>query len=113
MIERLANPEPIREMTPLIRASYYAGTHLTMGVFLVRRDDPEGLAVADKLERFSPLYAMSADHLRANYYGAQGDLENARTSRKRLEVHAVQLGSAWQVETWAPVDVMNIALRTP
>ncbi|HEY6559159.1 MAG TPA: protein kinase [Polyangiaceae bacterium] len=112
MIERLADPRPIREMTELIRASYFAGTHLTMGVFLVRRDDQDGLAVADILEHFSPLYAMSADHLRANYYGAQGDVENARASRKRLEVHAVQLGSAWQVETWAPVDVMNIALRT-
>lgn len=111
MIERLADPRPIAEMTESIRASYYAGIHLPMGVFLVRRDDREGLQVADKLEQFSPLYAMSADHLRANYHAGQGDLEAAKVWRQRMEIHAVQLGSAWQAETWAPVDVINIALR--
>ncbi|MEY4513421.1 MAG: serine/threonine protein kinase [Pseudomonadota bacterium] len=111
MIERLADPRPIAEMTDSIRSSYYAGIHLPMGVFLVRRDDCEGLEVADQLEQFSPLYAMSADHLRANYYAGQGDLEAAKTWRQRVEIHAVQLGSAWQAETWAPVDMINIALR--
>ena len=111
MIERLEDPRPIAELNAEVRASYHAGMHLPLGVFLVRRDDHDGLRIADKLERFSPLYAMSADHLRANYYAAQGDVENARTARGKLEVHAVQLGSAWQVETWAPVDLINIALR--
>lgn len=111
MLERLADPRPIAEMTESIRASYYAGIHLPLGVFLVRRDDREGLELADKLEQFSPLYAMSADHLRANYYAGQGDLEAAKVWRQRMEIHAVQLGSAWQAETWAPVDVINIALR--
>lgn len=111
MIERLSDPRPIREMDQTLRGSYLAGMHLTMGAFLVRRDDREGLAVADALEQFGPLYAMGADHLRADYYGGQGDVENARKHRKRLEVHAVQLGSAWQVETFAPVDMINIAWR--
>jgi tRNA A-37 threonylcarbamoyl transferase component Bud32/tetratricopeptide (TPR) repeat protein len=111
MIARLEDPTPIRQLDEIVRSSYHAGVHLTLGVFAVRRDDREGLAIADKLERFSPLYAMSADHLRANYYAGQGDLGNARAARMRVEVHAVQLGSAWQVETWAPVDVINIATR--
>jgi serine/threonine-protein kinase len=111
MIARLEDPKPIRELDAVVRSSYYAGVHLTLGVFAVRRDDREGLAIADKLERFSPLYSMSADHLRANYYASQGDLANAREARLQVEVHAVQLGSAWQVETWAPVDVINIATR--
>lgn len=111
MLRRLDDPRPIRGMSALVRSSYYAGVHLTLGVFLVRRDDREGLALADKLEQFSPLYAMGADHLRSNYYAGQGDLEQAQHWRQRMEIHAIQLGTAWQVETWAPVDVINIAMR--
>lgn len=113
MIARLGGEgqAPIAALDEQVRASYYAGAHLPLGVFLVRRDDRAGLTLADRLEQFSPLYAMSADHLRANYYAAQGDTHSAQAARRRVEVHAVQLGSAWQVETWAPVDVLNIAWR--
>ncbi|HEX6241851.1 MAG TPA: AAA family ATPase, partial [Polyangiales bacterium] len=111
MLRRLDKERPIRDMTDVVRSSYYAGVHLTLGVFLVRRDDREGLALADKLEQFSPLYAMGADHLRSNYWAGRGDLEHAQYWRRRMEIHAIQLGTAWQVETWAPVDVINVAMR--
>jgi hypothetical protein len=29
-----------------------------------------------------------------------------------VETHAIQLGSAWQVETWAPADILKTSLAT-
>jgi tRNA A-37 threonylcarbamoyl transferase component Bud32/tetratricopeptide (TPR) repeat protein len=112
MIERLESPQPVRELTDMIRSSYHAAAYMSVGILAARRDDPEALTIADKLEHFSPLYAMVADHIRATFYEGQGDVESAASARHKMEVHAVQLGSAWQVETWAPIDVVATAIRT-
>ncbi|MET0283902.1 MAG: AAA family ATPase [Polyangiales bacterium] len=112
MLSRLRSDRPIDQLPENVRINYAAGCTLALGVAESWRDSPDVLAVADELERFSPLYAMSAEHIRAGYYAGQGDLERAAACRHRLEVHAIQLGSAWQVETWAPADAIKIGLRT-
>lgn len=109
--ERLQSPKPIRDLPDGVKANYAAGTLLTLGIIASWRDTKECLQIADQLEQFGPLYSMNADHLRACYYAAQGDLARSESYRKRVEVHAVQLGSAWQVETWAPADALKNALR--
>jgi hypothetical protein len=43
---------------------------------------------------------MSADQVRALYYANQGILERLQYYRERVETHAIQRGTAWQVEMW-------------
>jgi Protein kinase domain/AAA ATPase domain len=112
MITRIERNEPIRQLTPTIRREALAGALFVYGANLCSRDDPAGLAVADRLDDFGPMYALSADHLRYNFYLGQGDTDAAEQARKRVELHAVRLGNAWQVETWAPTEAVKAALRT-
>ncbi|HEX5660541.1 MAG TPA: protein kinase [Polyangiales bacterium] len=112
MLARLRSDRPIEMLPDNVRASYVAGSLLALGVVESWRDSPEVLAIADELEQLSPISAMVAEHIRAGYFAGQGDLERAAGCRRRLEVHAVQQGSAWQVETWAPADAIKIGLRT-
>jgi hypothetical protein len=111
LIERLDKNVRIEGLDDAIRINYIAACYFSLGICESWRDGPECLRVADKLEQFGPMYAMSADHIRANHYNAQGDLKRAAVYRQRVEVHAVQLGTAWQVETWAPADQIKIAMR--
>jgi hypothetical protein len=103
---------PVRDLPDRSKGNFVAGCLFTLGVLEARRDESETLQIADRLERHSPLNAMNADQLRTIYYAGRGDLERSNHYRKRMEVHAVQLGSAWQVETWAPADAIKLAVRT-
>jgi hypothetical protein len=111
-LARLEDPAPIAELLGDTRKNYIAGTLMSLGVLESWCDSDRCLATADKLEQFSPLHAMSADHLRASYYSSQGDIERADHYRKRVEMHAVELGSAWQVDIWASAEGIKIGLRT-
>jgi tetratricopeptide (TPR) repeat protein len=110
-VSRLESDRPIQDLPDAVKINYLAGSVFMLGVVQSWQDGPECLQTAEKLERFGPLYAMSADYLRVSYYAGQGDLERAGQYRERMEVHAVQLGSAWQVETWAPADAIKLGLR--
>ncbi|MET0283086.1 MAG: AAA family ATPase [Polyangiales bacterium] len=112
LIARLESDRPIKALDPGIRRNYLAGLHFSLGVNEAWHEGREVLRLADKIETYSPLYAMSADHLRENYHSRQGDVARAEEYRQRVELHAVQLGSAWQVETWAPAHYTETALRT-
>ncbi|MEY4507925.1 MAG: hypothetical protein RLZZ450_47 [Pseudomonadota bacterium] len=103
---------PIREFPDQVRRSYQAGCLFALGVIECWRDSTDVLAIADELEHFGPMFAMVAEHLRKSHFAGQGDTERAEACRQRMEVHAVQLGSAWQVESWAPADSTKLALRT-
>jgi tetratricopeptide (TPR) repeat protein len=111
LIAQLRSGRPIKALPDTMRLNYVAGCMTTLGVTESWRDGTEVLAIADELERFSPIYAMNAEHIRASYFAGQGDLERAHACRRRLEVHAVQHGTAWQTETWAPADAIKVGLR--
>ncbi|MDB4991086.1 MAG: multi-sensor signal transduction multi-kinase, partial [Myxococcaceae bacterium] len=111
-IDRLESKQPIQDLPEGVKVNYLAGALFMQGVVKSWHDGPECLQVADKLDQFGPLYAMSADYLRASFHAGQGELARSSQFRERMEVHAVQLGSAWQVETWAPADAIKLALRT-
>jgi len=57
------------------------------------------------------LYEMSADQLRAMYYANQGNDERFQYYRDRVETHAIQRGTAWQVEIWSPGALISVYLR--
>jgi tetratricopeptide (TPR) repeat protein len=112
LIARLEDPNQLQALAGNVRQRYLAGCLYTMGVLECWRDDPNALRIAERLDGFSlGLYQMSADQIRATYYANQGNQELHQRYRKRVEMHAIQRGSAWQVETWSPGATITPAVR--
>jgi tetratricopeptide (TPR) repeat protein len=112
LIARFESPAKIRDLPEDHRTPALAGCYFALGVNESFREGPRVLELADKLEQFGPLFAMQADYLRATHYSGLGDAQRAAEYRQRAEVHAVHLGSAWQVDTWAPTDATKFGERT-
>jgi tetratricopeptide (TPR) repeat protein len=112
LIERLESERPISNLSKSARTICLGGCYTTLGTIESRRDQSSALALADRIENFGPLLAMSADAVRWRYHAAQGDLDRAEHFRRQVELHAIQLGTAWQVETWSPADASKTASRT-
>jgi hypothetical protein len=84
------------------RRLYLASTQFARGSFAVFRAHSEPtLACADALDASGwKLYAMIASQLRFLYYTNRGEFAKAVPHRQQVELHAAQVGSAWQVELW-------------
>ncbi|HEX5660540.1 MAG TPA: protein kinase, partial [Polyangiales bacterium] len=111
LIARFESDVPIRDLPDDHRKPALAGCYFALGVNESFCEGPRVLELADKLEQFGPLFAMQADYLRGTHYSGLGDHQRAASYRQRAEVHAVHLGSAWQVDTWAQADATKLGLR--
>src|SRR5262249_43432261 len=101
MIERLDRPNAVKDLPENVFALYLAGALYARGVSECWRDDSRALECAERLETLKlKLYDMSADQVRMMYYANRGDVVLFNRYRERVEVHAIQRGTAWQVETW-------------
>lgn len=112
LLDRLTNGVPVRALRNDQHEQYVRALLYCRGVNARFRDDTEVLTIADQLEERGALSVVNANHLRASYYAGQGDSARASHYRKQVELAAIQLGSTWQTETWAPADDMTLALRT-
>jgi hypothetical protein len=113
MIERLDRRDPIRDLTEDVRVLYLAGALYASGVMETWRDSSRALEYAQRLEEFKlKLYELSANQIRMLYYAHQGDFVLSEMYRERVEVHAIQRGTAWQAETWAFGALVGVYSRT-
>lgn len=112
MAERLEQPAAARYLPPGVHALYVGGVWYARGVGECYRDDSRALECADRLQALNlKLYEMSADQVRMLYYASRGDMARFEEYRQRVEVHAIQRGSAWQVETWTFSGLLTIYTR--
>jgi tetratricopeptide (TPR) repeat protein len=112
MIAALENPAEVTWLPEQLRSRYLGGALYAYGVLECWRDGPAALQIAERLERSGmKLYEMSADQLRTVYYANQANLQLFEHYRERAELHAIRRGSAWQVETWAPMASITPFLR--
>jgi tetratricopeptide (TPR) repeat protein len=113
LIERLAKDVPVQDLPEHAKVFYHAGALYACGVLEAWRDDSRALAYAEQLERLGlKLYALNADQVRMLYYANQGDAVRMEHYRERVEMHAIQRGTAWQVDTWASGAQITVALRS-
>ena len=113
MIERLDQPDAIRDLPKDVHGLYLGGALYARGVLECWRDDSRALEYAERLENLRlKLYEMSADQVRMMYYANRGNFELFERYRARVEVHAIQRGTAWQVETWTHSGLITVYLRT-
>jgi tetratricopeptide (TPR) repeat protein len=113
MIERLDRPNAVRDFPAHVHALYLAGALYARGVAECWRDDSRALECAERLDALKlKLYDMSADQVRMMYYANRGNAELFERYRQRVEVHAIQRGTAWQVEMWTFSGLITVYLRT-
>lgn len=113
MIGRLDTARPIRDLPDDVRILYLAGALYACGAMETFRDSSKALQYAERLEAFGlKLYELSAHQIRMLYYANQGNLELAEHHRERVEIHAIQRGTAWQVETWTYGAMISVYTRT-
>jgi hypothetical protein len=112
-IALLESNRPIEGLTAQVRSSYLVGAYFPLGIREVWRDGGEALRIADRIEQAGELlHLLNADYLRYCHYCSQGDAKQAARFQKRVELHAAQLGTAWQVETWGCVSTAGSAYAT-
>jgi hypothetical protein len=100
--KRFEDPRYYPTLPADARVLYSAAAHFsqaTMGVF--RADGGGVLDCANVLDRTGlRLYTMIASQLRFLFHMHRGEFAAAEEHRRLVELHAVQVGSLWQVETW-------------
>jgi tetratricopeptide (TPR) repeat protein len=112
MLATLEDPAQIPWLPEELRVRYLGGALYALGVLECWRDGEGALRNAERLDQTGmKLYEMSADQLRTAYYANQGNLELYEKYRERAELHAIRRGTAWQVETWAPMASITPFLR--
>jgi hypothetical protein len=106
---RFQNPRWYPTLPWNARPLYVGGLWFARGVFEAFRDGRGALEAADELERTGlKLYRMIASEVRMLYHANRGELAQARQHRERVELHAIQIGSASQVELWEPAAMILV-----
>jgi tRNA A-37 threonylcarbamoyl transferase component Bud32 len=112
VIERLQHDKPVSGMTEQNRRNLLGAALYSDGIRRTWVCDARALAIAAKLDTLGPMNAMQADHLRALYHAQRGELTQAAHYEQRVELDAIQRGTAWQAELLAPRHQMRLASWT-
>jgi serine/threonine protein kinase len=89
------------------RPLYIGGLWFARGVFESMRDGRGALEAADQLDRLDiKLYRMIASELRMLHHVNRGEMALAEQFREQVELHAIQIGSASQVEYFEPAALI-------
>lgn len=112
-LERVRDPAKSPVLNDVMRTRFVGGALYACGVLECWRDSDAALRCAEELESFPiKFYRMCADQLRTVYYAQQGNMELYEQYKRRVELNAIQRGSSWQAELWAPGAAISVHLRT-
>ncbi len=112
VIERLQDDKPVSGMTEQNRRNLLGAALYSDGIRQTWVCDARALAIAAKLDTLGPMNAMQANHLRALYHAMRGELAQAAHYEQRVELDAIQRGTAWQAELLGPRHQMRLASWT-
>lgn len=111
VLERLESKKPLRRAPPEMYTVSRGGALYALGMIAAHRDDDAALRYAERLDDngFALDHAYAA-RIRALYYGYRGMLTEYARCRERVDQLAVQHGTSWQTEAWAPGPESAVAL---
>jgi serine/threonine protein kinase len=113
LIAQLDDPAAPSHLPANVHALYLGGALYARGAIECYRDESHAVECAERLDALQlKLYDMSADQIRLSYYANRGNREQFEHFRQRVEMHAIQRGTAWQVETWKQHALLTVYLRT-
>ena len=100
--ELLARLQRVEGFPPSVREGFLGTATFALGLLECQLDDDRALArIAEMEQSDSPRAKLAVAQLGYLFHGFRGDLEKSDAYRERLEAHAVQHGSAWQMEVWS------------
>jgi hypothetical protein len=106
LLERLSDPAQFATLPDYVRQLYRGGALFALGIVETWHDGEDALDRAQELEGLGlRIYDRAAHQIRMLYHAGRGELDLAEQYRKRMELHAVQTGSAWQVEVTVPLTL--------
>jgi len=111
VLARIESKKPFRRAPPELYTVTRGGALYALGTVMAHRDEAWALRCAEQLD--SNGYALDhayAAQVRALYYGYHGMLDDYARCRERVDQLAVQHGTSWQTEVWAPGPESAIAL---
>lgn len=110
---RFESPVPIKGATSDSRVLILGAIYYALGAMNCFRDGPRALECAKRLDEMGmKLYAMAADQLRTIHHALRGEIGIANRFRERVEIHAIQAGTGWQVEAWQPAALNLVYLNS-
>jgi hypothetical protein len=112
LLERFQSPRYYPTLPKDARVLYMAALWFAIGAFaLFRAESRRALTAADALDASGlKIYAMIASQLRYLYHFNRGELEQAAPHREQVELHAVQVGAAAQVERWESPALIPLSI---
>ncbi len=106
LLQRLSSKQPLRGFPEYVRQLYRGGALFACGIVESWHEGEQVLEHARELESLGlRIYDRAASQLRMLHHAGRGEMELAESYRKRMELHAVQTGSAWQVEVTVPLTL--------
>jgi hypothetical protein len=112
LLARLSDLEQFEALPDYVRQLYRGGALFALGLAESWHDGDEALECARELEALGlRIYDRAASQIRMVYHVGRGELDVADMFRRRMEMHAVQTGSAWQVEVTLPLT-LSVAYST-
>jgi len=104
---RFNDPRYYRTLPANSRPLYIGGVTFPRGIFETFRDGSGALEAAATLEGIGlKMYRMVASEVRMLYHLNRGEVAQAERHREQVELHAIQMGSASQVELFEPAAVL-------
>jgi hypothetical protein len=112
LLARFSDPGQLKALPEYVRQLYVGGALFALGLAESWHDGEEALECARQLEALGlRIYDRAASQIRMVYHVGRGELELADMFRRRMEMDAVQTGSAWQVEVTLPLT-LTVAYST-
>ncbi|HTU62885.1 MAG TPA: hypothetical protein VMF89_30705, partial [Polyangiales bacterium] len=111
LLARIESKKPFRRAPPELFTVTRGGALYALGTVMAHRDDAAALRCAEQLDDNG--YALDhayAAQVRALYYGYHGMMVEYARCRERVDQLAIQHGTSWQTEVWAPGPESGVAL---
>jgi len=94
------------DLPDIARSEYLGGAWFLRGVSEGYKANDDVLLCAEKLEATGlALHRIMAKQLLAAYHANRGEITQSALYQQHVELHAIQFGSAWQVEVWGPTTM--------
>lgn len=107
LLERFDDRSYYPTLPPEARPLYIGGLWFARGVFECFRDGEGALRAADALDGLGmKMYRLIASELRMLHYACRAQHALSQQHGERVEMHAVEMGSASQVELWEPAALI-------
>ena len=104
LLERLSDPAQFSDLPDYVRQLYRGGALFALGIVETWHDGDEALVRAQELESLGlRIYDRAAQQIRMLYHAGRGELDRAEDYRRKMEIHAIQTGAAWQVDVTLPL----------